>query len=131
MDGAGVQAQGKMSAICLAMAYGLTYVHTPFQRIAHPECGMAEWVAAWESLFNFGHGHISVGEADFPVVSVFELMSDKNLRKRPFLLTAGHYNRFTNLFPDAYLGVIPSLRANYYLTNKRKLPRPSSRCACT
>jgi hypothetical protein len=55
-EGAGSQALMIMNAIIFSRSYGFEYVHTPFHFIQHAEQPMAEWVAAWESLFNLGVG---------------------------------------------------------------------------
>jgi hypothetical protein len=45
-----------MNTINFARSSGLAYAHTPFTLIQHAERPMAEWVAAWETVFNLGAG---------------------------------------------------------------------------
>src|SRR5262245_21632059 len=59
-DGAGAQTMAKMSALCVAKAHGLTYLHTPFLTLAHAEGPIDEYIASWERVFNLGHGERSV-----------------------------------------------------------------------
>ena len=122
-DGAGAQAMAKMSALCLAKAHGLTYVHVPFSSFEHAEGQPEEWAACWERLFNFGHGESSAAECSLPRVGIEEFMADRRWWTTPCLLTAAHFNRFTDREPDAYLGVIQQLREKYYLG---ATPRPRS-----
>jgi hypothetical protein len=49
LEGACSQALNVMWAINFARACGLTYVHTPFNRILHADRPMREWVDAWEA----------------------------------------------------------------------------------
>jgi hypothetical protein len=48
-----------MWAINFARICGLTYVHTPFNRIWHADRPMREWVDAWEAHFNLGLGEVA------------------------------------------------------------------------
>lgn len=69
-EGAGSQALMMMYAITFARTCGLTYVHTPFARIAHADRPMEKWVEAWEAQFNFGAGEI-VADKDDPDIADF------------------------------------------------------------
>jgi hypothetical protein len=110
LDGAGAQAQAKMSAMCLAHAYGLRYVHSPFVSVAHAECPMPQWVAAWEDFFNFGAGELRIDQVDLPRLDIETFVSDPSLWDKPCVIVARHYHTFCDLQPDAYCAILPRLR---------------------
>jgi hypothetical protein len=122
-DGAGAQALARMSAICIAKTYGLTYVHTPFSLMEHNEGPPDQWAATWERIFNLGHGEVGVADCRLPHVEIDDFMADRRLWSAPCLLSAGHFSRIMDRMPDAYLSVIPRLREKYYLA---ATPRPRS-----
>lgn len=57
-EGAGSQAMMFISTINFARAAGLTYLHRPFQDIAHADRPAQDWAHAWETMFNFGYGEL-------------------------------------------------------------------------
>jgi hypothetical protein len=123
-DGAGAQAQAKMAAFALARAYGLTYVHARFSRVEHAEGPADEWTAAWENMFNLGHGEVRVTECPLPRIAIEEFMADKRWWQSPCLLSAGHFVRFADREPAAMSAAASQLRAKYYLGTARR-PRSS------
>jgi hypothetical protein len=114
-DGAGAQAQAKMSALCLAKAHGLTYVHEPFRRIEHAEGPPDEWAASWERMFNLGHGEASAANCKLPRVGIEDFMADRRWWSWPCLLSAPNFTGFTDREPDAYLNVAERLLTKYAL----------------
>jgi hypothetical protein len=114
-DGAGAQAQAKMSALCLARAHGLTYVHEPFRSIEHAEGPPDEWAASWERMFNLGHGEASAANSKLPRVGIEDFMADRRWWSSPCLLSAPNFTGFTDREPDAYLNVAKQLRTKYAL----------------
>ncbi|MDX2204658.1 MAG: hypothetical protein NW223_18040 [Hyphomicrobiaceae bacterium] len=123
-DGAGAQAMAKISALALARTYGLTYVHTPFQVMEHAENGSpAAWAAAWESIFNLGEGELALEACPLPQVSIDQFIGNRSWWHTPCLLTAGHYNRFTDNHPEAFSLIAEDLRARYARGGLRELPR--------
>ena len=60
-----------MWAINFARVCGLTYVHTPFNRIWHADRPMREWVDAWEAHFNLGMGEVATDGDNRDVVNFF------------------------------------------------------------
>jgi hypothetical protein len=114
-DGAGSQALARMSAICIARKYGLTYVHTPFLLMQHSEVPPDQWAATWERMLNLGHGEAGVAECPLPRVEIDEFMADRRWWSTACLLSIGHMSRIVDGMPDAYLDVIPQLRRKYYL----------------
>lgn len=71
LEGAAFQALYVMWAINFARICGLTYVHTPFNRIWHADRPMREWVDAWEAHFNLGIGEVAADSGDHDVVNFF------------------------------------------------------------
>ena len=114
-DGAGAQVQAKMSALCLAKAYGLTYVHEPFRRIEHTEGHPDEWAASWERMFNLGYGEASAVSCKLPRVGIEDFMADRRWWSTPCLLSAPNFTAFTDREQDAYLDIVQQLRAKYAL----------------
>jgi hypothetical protein len=114
-DGAGSQALARMSAICIARKYGLTYVHTPFLLMQHNEGPPDHWATTWERMLNLGHGEESVAECRLPRMEIDEFMAGRRWWSSPCLLSIGHMSRIADRMPDAYLDVIPQLRNKYYL----------------
>jgi hypothetical protein len=123
-DGAGAQVQAKMSALCLAKAYGLTYVHEPFRRIEHTEGHPDEWAASWERMFNLGYGEASAVSCSLPRVGIEDFMANRRWWSSPCLLSAPNFTAFTDREPDAYLNIAKQLRAKYALS---AAARPRSR----
>lgn len=129
-DGAGSQGLARMSGICLAKRYGLTYVHTPFRgmQIAEgpepidPRKADEAWAAAWEPVFNLGHGEISAAECTLPRIEIDEFIADRQWWSSPCLLSAGHYHMIVDRMPEAYYAVIPQLRQKFFF-NKPLRPR--------
>jgi hypothetical protein len=130
-DGAGSQGLARMSGICLAKRYGLTYVHTPFrgmqvaegQEPIDPYKADEAWAAAWESVFNLGHGEISAVECTLPRIEIDDFMADRQWWSSPCLLSAGYYSMIVDRMPEAYYAVIPQLRQKFFFN---KPPRPRS-----
>ena len=113
-DGVGAQVHARMSAMCLAHAYGLRYVHSPFVSLAHAEVPMPQWVAAWEERFNLGEGELRADQVDLPHVDIETFVMNRKLWTRPCVVTTRHYHAFCKLQPDAYGGIIPRLRDKYH-----------------
>src|SRR5215831_19615117 len=114
-DGAGSQALARMSAICVARKYDLTYVHTPFLLMQHNEGPPDEWAATWEGMLNLGHGEASAAECRLPRVEIDDFMADRRWWSSPCLLSAGYFSMIVDRMPDAYLDVIPRLREKFFL----------------
>ncbi len=111
-EGAGAQALHVMSTIAIARAYALEYLHTPFKAIGHAECPMAEWVAAWEAVFNLGAGEAlydpgrrGVLKAGYKLVYFDVVRAGPEPRKS---------------FQNCFRALIPEFRRKYYLN---KAPR--------
>jgi hypothetical protein len=61
-----------MWTINFARACGLTYVHTPFDRIGHADRPMREWIDAWEAHFNLGMGEVATHGDNRGIVNFFD-----------------------------------------------------------
>jgi hypothetical protein len=125
-DGAGSQAQAAMSAICLAEAFGLTYVHRPFTVIEHTEGGMSDWIRQWEDYFNLGCGACQLSQCSSPVVPLDELLMAPEKWPATAIVAAPHYLRFCNQDPQGWERALPRLRTKF-----RQNKQPQSRDAFT
>lgn len=113
-DGAGAQAMSRMSALSLARHYGLKYVHAPFRSMDHAECEPRTWAARWEALLNLGKGELQIDACThLPLVDIEDFMANRELWTRPCVVGAGHFVRFTDRNPAAYLSAIPEFQRKY------------------
>jgi hypothetical protein len=123
-DGVGMQALARISGLNFAHAFGATYVDTPFEWLGHCDRDMADWVNAWESMFNFGQGEIEVSREGLKVIDYLDYFRGREK------LTANTVLRFQQCFwlgrknPDSFLGVTPRLREKYGRTKAQAGPRP-------
>jgi len=106
-EGAGSQALMIMNAMNFAHACGLTYVHTPFARIAHADRPMEKWVEAWEAQFNFGAGEVTADKDDSEVVNYAVNFTD--------LLSCFGVEDLTR----AFSATLPNLKRKYWLNKTR------------
>jgi hypothetical protein len=102
-----------MSAICLAEAFGLTYVHRPFTVIEHTEGGMRDWIRQWEDYFNLGCDARQLSQCFSPVVPLDELLMEPEKWPDTAIVAAPHYLRFCNQDPQGWERALPRLRANF------------------
>lgn len=110
-DGAGSQAEARMSAICFAHAYGLEYIHTPFTAIEHAETEMGAWVEQCEAYFNLGH---AARRADTLNVVPLETASrQRGQRPADEVIASHHYLHWCRQHPDAWERARPHLRRIY------------------
>jgi len=119
-DGAGSQAQAAMSAICLAQAFGLTYVHRPFATIEHAERPMRDWVRQCEDYFNLGAGARFLSEIDCPVVPLEELLRAPQAWPQTAIVSEPHYLHYCNQDTEAWERTRALLRAKFW---QNKEPR--------
>jgi hypothetical protein len=115
-DGCGAQAHAVMSALAFAKAVGVTYLHSPFFRVAHGPKGVG-WALQCESFFGLGNGEMN---ADATTVPLEMLMS----KPRPLgrtVVEAPHYHAFLGN-PDFYSVIAPDLRRKYASSDKSELP---------
>jgi hypothetical protein len=111
-EGAGSQALMIMKAINFCRATGLTYVHRPFSSINHATRPMDEWVAAWETLFNFGTGEIDCDADRHDVVNFCYNFHNLGL----YLGWPGQEDD-----PAHFRTVIPEFRRKYYLNKSPRM----------
>lgn len=100
IDGVGAQALAKVSAMALAKAHGLTYVHTPFEVLAHAESEPEAWVEKWEHLLNMGHGHPALDPGSMKIVSLGDYISNPDLWAQKVVLSDRHFHPFCDLAPQ-------------------------------
>lgn len=110
IDGAGAQALAKISAMCLAKAYGLSYVHTPFERLAHAETDPQLWTETWERLLNMGEGHPALDAQTMEVVGLGEYVNTPSLWQKNVVLSDRHFHPFCELVPHHGSEVAKDLR---------------------
>jgi hypothetical protein len=115
-EGAGSQAHNMMHAITFARTCGLTYVHTPFARIAHADRPMEKWVEAWEAQFNFGAGEI-VADKDDPEIVDFN--PNWTALVRCFGVDDGVH---------AFSAILPELKRKYWLNKTPRTRGPLTIC---
>lgn len=111
-EGAGSQAHMIMNAINFAHSSGLTYLHTPFMMIHHPDRPMQDWVKAWETLFNLGAGEVACDLGRHEVVNYCYNWVDLEL----CFGWRGRREQLTHCFK----AIIPEFRRKYYVN---KSPR--------
>jgi len=104
-----------MHAIAFARASGLSYVHTPFAAIAHPEKDMAHWAADWEALFNLGAGEAPCEGGRHEVVNYGYNFSDIELG----FGWGGRRDELAICFKNA----VPEFRRKYYLNKSTRTTR--------
>jgi hypothetical protein len=112
-DGVGSQAQAAMSAICFAEAFGLEYVHRPFESIEHPEGDMGDWVRRCEAYFNLGQAVRNAAECGTPIVPLDQLLQAPNDWPGTVVVAAPHYLHFCNRESEAWERALPTLKTRY------------------
>jgi hypothetical protein len=115
-EGPGSQAFHVMRTIGFARASGLTYLHTPFEFIYHPDRLRPDWPAAWEKVFNLG-----AGEAHFTGLRDGVIGNSYNLENLD--LCFGWRARRKQL-DDRFKALIPEFRRKYYLNKSRRTTGP-------
>jgi hypothetical protein len=122
-DGAGAQAMAKMSALALALHFGITYVHTPFRTMEHPEdCSPEQWALRWERFLNIGQEEVGLADCMLPQVPIEEFIAESSWWDRPCLLSAGHFTRFTDQHPQAYANIASILQRKFGLPERVRGP---------
>lgn len=112
-DGVGMQTLARMSGINFAQAFGASYVDTPFEWLGHCDRDMADWVSAWENLFNLGQGELPVSAPGLELVDYVDYFRGRKT------LTANTVLCFQQCFwigrkhPDSFAAVVPGLQEKY------------------
>ncbi len=121
-DGVGAQAMAKFSAMCLAEAYQLDYVHTPFTTLAHAEAPMETWVNAWETLLGFSTytGHLP--ERPAQACGIESYVFDPKCWNERICLSAKHYHAFCQLAPQYGEIVARKIRTAYWREAPARAP---------
>ncbi|MDB5489753.1 MAG: hypothetical protein JWQ58_3468 [Reyranella sp.] len=126
-EGGGSQAITMMIVLDLARTLDLDYVHTPFIDIRHADRSREAWIAAWESLFNFGAGEVGVGEVgadqvDRGVVAITARNLD-SIRSL-FRDLSPRDEQDTHVIPQFSPAIVGEFRRKYHST---KRPRRNAR----
>ena len=121
-EGGGSHALLTMIVIDFARRLGVGYVHTPFLDIRHADRPRGPWLAAWESLFNFGAGEASADGAGRHVFVLTPLNLDPiRALFGPLRPRTAHDTHVIPAFPPAR---ITEFRRKYYVN---KAPRRNAR----
>lgn len=112
-DGVGAQAMAKFSAMCVARAYGMEYVHVPFENLAHAELPNREWDAAWEQLLGMHEGNARLDPEHRHVVGLGEFIETPSLWREKVVIADRHFHAFCELAPVHGSGVAGKLRAAF------------------
>jgi hypothetical protein len=119
-DGAGAQAIAIMSTILFAHDLGLTYVHTPFSKIAHNTDNDSEWECKWENFFNLGKGELCIDDLKESGIKVADLseLSKIHLYKKNTLYAVSQCHKYANLFPERYSALSDVFKTKYLNSDK-------------
>ncbi len=112
-DGCGAQAQAVMSALLFAKTLGVTYLHSPFERVAHGPTNVKDWAFRCERFFGLGNGEDQVVGITVPL----EKFSPEHCHERT-LVEASHYHAFADRDPNLYRNLIPELQRKYPASDK-------------
>lgn len=111
-EGGGSHALLTMTVINFARTLGLDYVHSPFIEIHHADRPREVWLAAWESLFNFGAGEVRAEGTDRDVFSITPINFDPI---RSLFGDLHPYNEHdTHVVPQFSPAVVGEFRRKYY-----------------
>jgi hypothetical protein len=117
-DGAGAQAHACITAMAFAKAAGITYLHTPFQKIEHAEGDPALWTTRWESFFNLGNGETIIA-LDHEAIDLKLFLDQPRLwRREKRIVQAQHFQGVLARYPEFYDAILPRLRQKYHATDK-------------
>lgn len=125
-DGVGMQTLARMSGLNFAHAFGATYVDSPFEWLGHCDRDMADWVGAWEDLFNLGQGEPPVSSPGFELVDYVEYFRGRKKLTHNTVLCFQQCFWLNRKHPDSFSGITPALRRKYGLNNPPPTGRPLS-----
>ena len=121
-EGGGSQALMMMIVIDFARTLGLDYFHSPFMAIQHADRPQEAWLAAWEGLFNFGHGEVRADAANREVFAATAINFD-SIRSL-FGELRPYNNHDTHVIPQFSAASIGEFRRKYHAN---KSPRTNQR----
>lgn len=112
-DGAGAQIQAVLSTKLFAMENGLTYVHTPFVKIAHSP--LEEYNAAlWERFTGLGDEEVKCSDLDLHCIDIIDINQTNLVRnENNVLYRIEHCHDFADKNPDAYKKLCASAQKKY------------------
>ncbi|MGA0846236.1 MAG: hypothetical protein ACO3RV_06805, partial [Luteolibacter sp.] len=112
-DGVGAQAMAKFSAMAIAHAYGMQYVHVPFKNLAHAELPGSEWDGVWEQLLAMNAGAPPFDPENMKPVGLGEFLGNPALWKRKVVIFDRHFHPFCELAPNHGCEVAGKLQASF------------------
>jgi hypothetical protein len=107
-EGGGSQLFRRLSTIVFCRHFGLTYIHTPLNNVAHQPRGDEKWVSKWESYLNLGSFQTKKLEEEptFEVLDrsykIFRKISDTHSAVQPHFFQVKHCHFLTDRNPDLY-----------------------------
>lgn len=107
-EGGGSQLFRRLSTIVFCRYYGLTYIHTPMNNVAHQPKGDERWSSKWENFLNLGSFQTKKIEQDpkFEVLDrsykIFRRISDTHTSVEPRYFQVKHCHFLTDRNPDLY-----------------------------
>ncbi|BAS59556.1 hypothetical protein NIES2135_09160 [Leptolyngbya boryana NIES-2135] len=117
-DGAGAQIQAVLSTLLYAHEFGLQYVHTPFQELAHNDENDPNFAQQWEDFVNLGFDEPSVYQLDltnFKTVSVRSNLDkiDLSVAEPKTLFVVTHCHQFADRYPHRYSKLLKRFQYKY------------------
>lgn len=121
-DGVGAQAMAKFSAMCLAEAYQLDYIHTPFSTLAHSESPMETWVSAWETLLGLSEYRENPPNQPTRTCGIETYVFNPKYWNDRVCLSAKHFHAFCQLAPHYGEIVAKKIRTAYWRDEQARAP---------
>jgi len=116
VDGVGAQVQAILSTMLLAQEFQLTYVHTPFKKIAHGK----NLEVKWERFFNLGKDEIIYDDIDNFFLRVIHITHPNEIsRKANRLYVIQHAHGFADSDPNCYENIADKFLEKYNGSSKK------------
>jgi len=130
-DGAGAQALAILSTQLFAYDSGVTYVHTPFQKIEHNIKNDSNWEQSWESFFNLGLGTQIIEHLDQSKLKILQVDSPAQIQPgcSDCLYIVSQCHDYGNLFPDRFRSLQNIVQQKYHSQPKHDLRSHYNHCA--
>ena len=104
-DGLGSQLLARLSVMAAARDFGMEYVHTPFQSIAHAEGDPLQWRDRCERVFALGEGKCHREQSELPLADFITYAQDKRLWSTPHLIAVQNMYVHCNRSPQLYTAI--------------------------
>lgn len=121
-DGVGAQTLAILSTMLFANDAGLTYIHTPFIKIEHNNDQNTLWEVKWEEFFNLGKNELPISHVDNKKLKKIDLkvLYDFSLFSSDIFYSVTNCHKYSNLYRERYVNLIPTLREKYYSSSLKK-----------